>query len=293
MEVKKGCCKSRISLAIRKSFIKMSFGTGTSGCYNRYRYAFSYFLSKFDIISCFCSVTVHAGEKNFTGAEFTDFINSTPQYAGAAALLGYDGVNYNTNWQKEIYRPAIQTDHNLSVYGGGKVPFRVSAGYNLDQATVKVGENQKANLDFSLAPKLFKDHLSINLNVKGIYQATKWANGGAVGNSMSFDPTKPAYFPEDVTKGDVTFAKGTIWNWYDNVGSPNTMASVNPLSNLYEWIDNNRALRSIGNLQVDYKIHGLEDLRLNANFGYDVAKLDGYKYNKLGSATSGASITWM
>ena len=224
-----------------------------------------------------------------TGAEFADFINSTPLYAGAAALLGYDGVNYNTNWQKEIYRPAIQTDHNLSVYGGGKVPFRVSAGYNLDQATVKVGENQKANLDFSLAPKLFKDHLSINLNVKGIYQATKWANGGAVGNSMSFDPTKPAYFPEDVTKGDVTFAKGTIWNWYDNVGSPNTMASVNPLSNLYEWIDNNRALRSIGNLQIDYKIHGFEDLRLNANFGYDVAKLDGYKYNKLGSRSARAS----
>ena len=224
-----------------------------------------------------------------SGSEFTDFINAHSQYAGAVARLGYNGVNHNTNWQKEIYRPAIQTDHNLSVYGGGVVPYRVSLGYNLDQATVKVGENQMANLDVSHAPKLLKDHLSINLNVKGIYQATKWANGGAIGNAMSFDPTKPTYFEEDTTYGSVAIPRGTVWNWYDAAGSPNTMASVNPLSNLYEWVDNNHALRSIGNLQVDYKIHGFEDLRLNANFGYDVTKLDGYKHNVLGSRSARAS----
>ena len=221
--------------------------------------------------------------------EFSNFIKNTPQYASAASLLGYNGQTYNTNWQKEIYRLALQTDHNLSVYGGGKLPFRVSFGYNLDQATVKVGENQKANVDLSLAPKLLDNHLSINLNVKGIYQATKWANGGAIGNAMSFDPTKPTRYEEDATYGSYKIDKGTIWNWYGASGDPNTMASVNPLSNLYEWIDNNAALRSIGNLQVDYKIHGFEDLRLNANFGYDVADLNGYKYNEMGSRSARAS----
>ena len=224
-----------------------------------------------------------------SGTEFENFIKSNPTYSGAEKLLGYNGTNYNTDWQKEIYRLALQTDHNLSVYGGGVVPFRVSAGYNLDQATVKVGQNQKANLDISLAPKLLDKHLSINLNAKGIYQATSWANGGAIGNAMSFDPTKPTRYAEDAAYGSYTIPAGTIWNWYGASGDPNTMASVNPLSNLYEWVDNNRALRSIGNLQVDYKIHGFEDLRLNANLGYDVAKLDGYKYNEIGSRSARAS----
>ena len=222
-----------------------------------------------------------------TGDEFAEFIKAN--YPKSANLLGFEGNIYNTNWQKEVYRLAIGTDHNLSLYGGGKLPFRVSVGYNLDQATVKVGQNQKANLDISLAPKLLDKHLSINLNAKGIYQATSWSNGGAIGNSMAFDPTKPTYFEKDTMFGDYKIAGGTIWNWYDLAGSPNTMASVNPLSNLYEWIDNNQALRSIGNLQVDYKIHGFEDLRVNANFGYDVAKVDGYKYNLLGSRSARAS----
>ena len=215
------------------------------------------------------------------GKEYADYIQS--HYPGSARLLGYNGTNYDTNWQKEIYRLAINTDHNLSVYGGGKLPFRISAGYNLDQATVKVGDNQRANLDVSLSPKLFDNHLSINLNAKGIYQRTNWANGGAVGNALSFDPTKPTVFPA----GDPM--EGVIWNWYGTTGDPNTMASTNPLSNLYEWKDMNHTLRSIGNFQADYKVHGFEDLRINANLGYDVAKTEGGKYNELGSFSSKAA----
>jgi len=215
------------------------------------------------------------------GTEYAAYVKEN--YPMAADLLGYKGTEYNTNWQKEIYRLGVNTDHNVSVLGGGVVPFRVSLGYNLDQATVKVGDNQRANLDVSLSPKLLDDHLNIALNAKGIYQKTNWGNPGAIGNALSFDPTKPTRFPE----GDAM--AGTIWNWYGSTGDPNTMASVNPLSNLYEWTDVNSALRSIGNLVLDYKIHGFEDLRLNANIGYDVAKTSGEKYNQLGSRSAKAA----
>ena len=215
------------------------------------------------------------------GEEYASYIEE--HYPASAALLGYGGTRYDTDWQKEIYRLALQTDHNVSVYGGGKLPFRVSLGYNLDQATVKVGDNQRANLDVSLSPKLLDNHLSLTVNAKGIYQKTHWANGGAVGNSLSFDPTKPTVFPEGSSMA------GVIWNWYGASGDPNTMASVNPLSNLYEYIDSNHTLRSIGNLQADYKIHGFEDLRVNANLGYDVAQTAGYSYNEIGSRSARAS----
>lgn len=224
-----------------------------------------------------------------SGDQLNAFV--TEKYPTVAPLLGYNGVINNTDWQRQIYRLAVNTDHNVSVYGGGVVPFRASLGYNLDQATMKVGDNQRANVDVSLSPQFLDKHLSVNLNVKGIYQRTNWA-ANTVGSALAFDPTKPVYFNEDVMAADgttVLLPKGTLWNWYGVTGDPNTMASTNPLCGLYEYYDNNYALRSIGNLQVDYKIHGFEDLRLNVNLGYDVAKLSGSHYNKLGSRNAKAS----
>ena len=212
------------------------------------------------------------------GNEYRDYVNKT--FAGTydnwdtmQGLLGTD----NTDWQKQIYRLAISTDHNLSVYGGGKFPFRVSAGYNFDQGTLKAGSNQRTNLDINLSPKFFQDHLSVNANVKGIYQNTDWGNNGAIGNAIAFDPTKPVYN-----------ADGSLFNWY-NGGSPNTQSSQNPLSNLRDWHNLAKSLRSIGNLQLDYRIHGFEDLRLNVNAGYDIAQTKGDQYNDIGSYSASLS----
>ena len=219
------------------------------------------------------------------GKEFTDYI--TEHYPGSVSLLGYNGVNYDTNWQKEIYRTALQTDHNVSVYGGGKVPFRISGGYSLDQATQKVGDNQRLTLDTSLSPKFFDNHLSVNVNVKGIYNKTNWG-ANAIGSAIDFDPTKPLYFPEGSKIGDAD-ASGVIWNWYGATGDPNTMAGVNPLSSLYEYTDINDTYRSIGNVQLDYKLFAIEGLRLNVNAGYDVARTAGYHFNTIGSRNAKAS----
>ena len=202
------------------------------------------------------------------GDQFREAVNQYhPEYA---SLLGTD----NTDWQSQIYRLALQTDHNLSVTGGKKVPFRASVGYNYDQATIKLGDNSRYNADLNLSPKFLDDHLSINANIKGIYQSTNWANSGAVGGAIAFDPTHPVY-AED----------GSYWNWYSG-STPNSMATYNPMSTLYDYFNNGKTLRSIGNLQADYKVHGFEDLRFNVNLGYDVAKTDGHQYNEIGSYSS-------
>lgn len=75
------------------------------------------------------------------GEQFANYIQTfRPE---SAHLLGVTGQLYNTNWQDLVYRIGINTDHNVSLYSGGKFPFRVSVGYNLDQATVKVGDKQR------------------------------------------------------------------------------------------------------------------------------------------------------
>ena len=205
-----------------------------------------------------------------SGEEFRSYIETWYPGSSRANYL-YDA---DTDWQKEIYRIALATDHNLSVYGGGKLPFRVSLGYNLDQATLKTGDNSKANIDLSLSPKFFDQHLSVNANVKGIYQHTNWANTGAVGSALCYNPTAPVYDEY-----------GDFWNWRPG-GAVSSQTSVNPLSQLYEYQNYGHTLRSIGNLQLDYKFHGLEDLRANLNLGYDVARTDGEKYNEIGSFLS-------
>ena len=206
-------------------------------------------------------------------------------------LMGLNGVNYDTDWQSLIYRTAFSTDHNLSVYGTAakeKMPYRVSIGANYDQGTVKGGDNTRVTLGFNLAPKFLKDHLAMNVNVKGIWNRSNWTND-AVSPALSFDPTKPAkgIYGSDgqlVTpdNNNIMWFNGYI-NWRDMTA---TDGNPNPLSRLYDYINYGKTLRSIGNFQLDYKIHGLEDLRLNLNLGYDIAETNNYSYNQLGSLGS-------
>ena len=199
----------------------------------------------------------------------------------AAALLGVGGKYYDTDWQDHIYRLAVNTDHNISLYSGGVIPFRVSMGYNYDQATVKYGDNQRGNVDVSLSPKFFDDHLSVNLNAKGVYQYTNWANN-PVGSALAFDPTKPVYFTDAKGNIDKSQISNGYWNWF-TAGTPNTMASTNPLSSTYDYVNYSDTFRGVGNLQLDYKVHGFEDLRANLNLGLDLAKTKGTKHNKKGT----------
>lgn len=213
------------------------------------------------------------------------FFNYIQEYRPEALnLLGVDGTMYNTDWQKQIYRIGTNTDHNISLYSGGVVPFRVSMGYNLDQATIKVGDNQRGNIDVSLSPKFLDEHLSINFNAKGVYQHTNWANN-PVESALSFDPTKPIYFTDAEGNIDKSIISNGYWNWI-SAGVPNTMAAANPLSTVYDYINYGHTYRGVGNLQIDYKVHGLESLRANVNLGMDIAKTHGTKYNTIGSRGS-------
>lgn len=221
-----------------------------------------------------------------TGDQYRDYMRST--YAGTSRLETVESLmgTANTNWQDLIYRTAFTTDQNLSVYGNvkGKFPYRVSMGYTYDEATLKVGDNQRANLSISMTPKFFDDHLSVNINAKGIYNKANYPNSGAVGSAISFTPTQEPYFRNADGSINKELFNG-YWNW--NVGGQvSTNYGINPLSQLYDYTNRNDSWRSLGNVQLDYKIHGLEDLRLNLNLGYDVARTDGYKYAVLGSVTS-------
>ena len=224
------------------------------------------------------SASVKHNHKTLDMMSADEFREYAVQVGGqkAADLFG----TANTDWQKEIFRLAMATDHNVSVTGafgyGDELPYRFSAGYTYDQGTLKGSDNQRVTLDVNLSPKFFTDHLSVNLNAKGIYNKSNYADAGAVGAAVSFDPTQSPYVYNADGAIDNTVNNG-FWNWSTD------LAPINPFSTLYDKYDRNNSYRALGNLQLDYKIHGFEDLSLNLNLGLDITKTKGDKGNLPGS----------
>ena len=198
----------------------------------------------------------------------------------------------STRWQDEIFRTGLATDQNISV--AGKVaflPFRASVGYNTEKGTLYTSHYDRYTASFNLSPKFFDDHLSVDVNVKGTINKTRFAESGAVSAAAFFDPTKPVYNDSGRYNG--------YWTWEtrveDNGGTsyyPNTLASINPLAMLEQYNNHGTTRRSLGNLQLDYKIHGFEEMRANLNLGYDVAKSTGSRFDVAGSPQAARNTTF-
>ena len=160
----------------------------------------------------------------------------------AYAMLG----DANTDWQKEIFQLAKTLEGNVSVSGKvGKstkfyMPYRASIGYHNQDGTLKTSNLTRETLALSLNPVLLDEHLSINLNGKGMNMDNRFANAGAIGAAVKYDPTKPVY--------DANGLNG--YSWWNNgkgtftVDNCNTMAGQNPVALLNDKIDLSRpALR--------------------------------------------------
>ncbi|WP_394337209.1 SusC/RagA family TonB-linked outer membrane protein [Dysgonomonas alginatilytica] len=173
----------------------------------------------------------------------------------------------STDWQKEIYRAAFGTEHNLSVGGTTKqVPYRVSIGYLSQDGVLHANNYKRFNGGLGLSPKLFDKHLSLDINVKGSMERENPVSTGVVGGAISFDPTRPVYesYPGNVGLG--------YYMWMDNNGKPRSQGAANPVAELKLSDKLHTTYRTLGNVAADYKIHGFEDLHLNLNLGYDIRR---------------------
>ena len=196
----------------------------------------------------------------------------------------YSAGTYDTDWQDEIYRNGISHDHNVTVTGGlgntkWAMPYRLSAGYTNQQGILKGSDYSRFTAGFTLNPSLLEDHLNLNINAKYAYSKTNPGGGDAIGLSTSMDPTRP------VTSSDNKFKNwGGYWQWVKETDVfdptfPYTLldnSPANPVEKIenYTWYKKANVL--LGNFEMDYKIHGLEDIRLHMNFAGEYA--DGGEY---------------
>ena len=220
------------------------------------------------------NVRVNTRAKSVDVLSGDQFREAMQEYWGdvpqAIALMGQD----NTDWQDQIFRTSVSTDHNVSVSGAGRnLPYRVSVGFTADNGILKTSHMDRTTLSVALSPTFFDQHLRVNLNAKGMYIKNRFADQGAIGAAVVFDPSQPVYsdnFGSGIGNGYFSWLRPTETGFLFN-----DIATINPLALLDQRKDVSEAYRSLGNAQFDYKFHFLPDLKANLNLGYDVSKSDG------------------
>ncbi|WP_372645893.1 SusC/RagA family TonB-linked outer membrane protein, partial [Ancylomarina sp.] len=187
-------------------------------------------------------------------------------YPDKIDLLGTE----NTNWQKEIFETSISHDHNINFSGSEyNTPYRVSIGYTDQEGILKTSNLERYTGALTLNPTFFEDHLKVNINAKGLYIKNRFADTGAIGSALAFDPSRP------VKSDDTKYDKYGNYYTYFNGDVRDVLAPTNPLALLNQKSNTSEVKRFIGNTQLDYKFHFLPELRANLNVAYDYSKSEG------------------
>lgn len=198
----------------------------------------------------------------FRSLVFSRYSTTSP----AAQLMG----KHNTDWQDQIYQTAFSLDHNLSFSGSYKfLPYRFSVGYTNEKGLLKTSGLERLTSTLNLSPRLLDDHLSVNVNTKYMNIRNRFADHGAIGAAISMDPTQSVYDPASSNYGG-------YFTWKQPNGDPITIGvTSNPVALLDLRNDRSLVNRFLGNVELEYKLHFLPDLKFTVNAGADYSWSDG------------------
>jgi iron complex outermembrane receptor protein len=213
------------------------------------------------------------------GSDFTKFmqeyhpdkVNSLGIQDPAFPLDPTKRILSNTNWQDLIFRTSISTDYNFSARANlyKKIPFRASIGYTNVQGIIKTSDYKRLSYSFKMTPKLLNDNLKVDINAKGtVTDKNAIDEGGALGGAVTMDPTKPAYGSNvnGQNFGGYYQESAAVGGRYLLLGA------TNPLALLEQRKRPEQAIRFLGNIEFDYKLPFLRDLRAIVNMGLDASQ---------------------
>lgn len=174
---------------------------------------------------------------------------------------------YDTDWREAILRTAVSSNTNFSVRAniGDKLPFRASLGYSNLEGVVRTDDYERYSAALKLTPKLLNDNLKVDANAKLTYAEKNATDaGGALGGAIVFDPTKPVYDNNSIFGG-----------YYTNTALDGSRLIIdgqsNPLALLEQRERPEEAFRFLGNIQLDYTMPFLPELRAVVNLGLDAS----------------------
>ena len=201
---------------------------------------------------------------------------SAAQYRALASDSRFDASTLgdaSTNWQDEMYTTGTGAIHNLTVSKGyEKFNFRVNFNHVSQEGPLN-DLYERNGFNTSFVQRLLDNDLKLTLVAKIVQDEYDYANEGAIGAAISFDPTQ-AVFDDNGN--------------YTQYGTAANLAPLNPLFLLNEYESRQTIKRVISNFNIDYKLPFLDGLRFNVNAGIDYAENNGHRFgpanpNSIGS----------
>lgn len=220
-----------------------------------------------------------------SGNEYMNYLNEK------AAIQGKDAVfenweigsnEYDTNWQNEVFHPAVITSHSVNVTGGTRtVQSSLGLSYYDQEGIVRKSGYQRLSFSADVNYNI-SDVLSANGSI--IYshadQNRMSSQGGSRGTSVidAALTTSPLATPH--------YDDGT-WNDFQTQPS----AGMNPIAYLYEVKNNSYNNRVMATAGLTIRpLSGLS-IQLSANVYNGQARTDYYKSTKYPNSNGAASIS--
>lgn len=174
----------------------------------------------------------------------------------------------STDWQDEIYQLGRASDFNVSFTGGlKKLPYRLSLERFDETGNLRTGSFERMGANLNLNPTLLKGRLKVDANVKYYNIQNRFANQGAIGSAITFDPTKPVRVDTGRFDG--------YYEWTANNGLPDVLAPKNPVGLLNQRNDISSVNRFLGSALLDYNVVEVPGLHLFLNLGGDFSNSNG------------------
>ena len=213
--------------------------------------------------------------------EFAEYYNDMAalgEYSASAYYADPSILGKGTNWQDEIFRTALQHQHQISAQGGTeKVQYYVSGAYMDQEGTIIGSEFNRFSVRTNLDAQL-KDwfKLGVNATFANTSDNLKLADGaeGVIFYSLSTLPDIPVY--------DIDGNYSTI------VREGNTSANPVALAMLDEYLLDRQKLT--GNIYAE--LTPIKHLVYRSELGFDVSNSDAKTYKPMVNPRNSNSMSW-
>ena len=149
--------------------------------------------------------------------------------------VGTDEIYANTNWYKEVFKPAFIQEHNIQASGGtSSTNFMFSIGYQGDEGSMPKTDFQRYNLRLNLNAQI-KPFIRAGINVSGFHSISQNSDSDRIETFLGYlSNSTPATLPKT---SDGRF--GGDWTPGGNASNANNL-----LANI-EALDRNRWITHI------------------------------------------------
>jgi len=166
---------------------------------------------------------------------------------------------YDTNWEKETYKPAFSQSHQLNIQGGSeKSVYSLSLGYLNQNGLTPTSNFKRYSVKMTMDNDV-KDWLRIGGSINGIFSRQRLVTDNNGGLNV------PRAVSEEVPIVPVKYPDGT---WAGNYDIAGLEGAPNPIQTANERYTINNTLQVLGNIYATAKISS--ELEFKTDFGYNL-----------------------